>query len=227
MRPSTRSVDLTVDELLCLDGHCSSAVQIVVDKAKHQRRLEGEGLATHLAMFVSDVVHEATTKGRLGYRSESVPYCPTCLKGGGYAIHKRTSSRGYKGKPDYDRPLYLSAIDLAAPAFIRVQNRVGVGCCYPCLNEVLPVLRRELSTVRAYLPEALMGTASKYAYHERCKCKLCGWEGHRGLLRNDGEDFSQVNYNYPAGCPACVDHDARRKGMANIEAVDGFVVVDV
>jgi Pyruvate/2-oxoacid:ferredoxin oxidoreductase delta subunit len=108
-----------------------------------------------------------------------------------------------------------------------MQNRVGVGCCWTCMQSVLPVLRRELSNVRAYLPETLMGTASRYAYHERCKCKLCGWDGHRGLLRKEGEDLREVNYNYPAGCPACVEYDARRKGLSSIEAIDGFVVVDI
>jgi hypothetical protein len=59
----------------------------------------------------------------------------------------------------------------------------------------VPVLRFELATVRAELPEQLQAEdAPRWKLFQECACRTCKWAGHEGQLLKD--------YGWKV-CPAC------------------------
>ncbi len=215
------SVSLTDDELVLLDGACSEKVQAVVDGAK--RRIETAARLSHLtpvlAGLVADVVNEAETTGQLRWLHERIRHCSVCGKSAGYYTYK---SGRHRGRANYDKPLYMEALDFAY-RFIRVQHTVAVGACAECVEAVLPDIKAALATVRAVVPDALhTDGAPRYERYERRECPECAWQGHEGemgrlrTLMGDG--------TYPGKCPQC-GFESHFIGK-QFNTLDGFVVLD-
>ena len=216
-----KSVALTDDELVLLDGRCAEKVQLAVDgaKARIRSRVEHADLAPSAAGLVADVVSEALTSGLLVFRAVRARHCSLCGKNAGYGVYKSGLRRG---QPNYDRPLTFAGFEFAR-RFVSVQNYISVGGCAECVTPAVPAIVEALRGVPAEIPEKLRaeGDPARKRWDNR-RCTQCGWEGHSGEMRQ--ERTLMGDGTYPAGCPEC---EARNGfGRHPVELRDGFVVVD-
>lgn len=218
------SVTLEDSELLLLDGHCSPSVQQTVNSAK-QRLSMAQALPNvdpKLAGFIADVVSEAWNNNALVHQHTRLRSCPICGQKAGYYVYDRWSRNHRKGEPNYDKPKYLSGVELA-DRFIRMTGYASLGCCNSCFEKAIPFLKEKLKGVPAEIPEALTGEKPKFKRYKRSKCKKCGWTGHEGEMRKlrtiMGDGY------YPGGCPKC-DNESSLFNQS-FESLDGYEIVEV
>jgi hypothetical protein len=226
----TSSISLLDAELLELDEALSGdpptawaenkTVQLAVDRAKQRRDLASAHpeLSEHQRRFVVDVVAIARAEGLLIRGWTRVRTCACCGESDGYALRKRSSRKGLRGSPNYDRPRLRTATEYA-DRFVRVENHSSTAACTACVPMIEPVLIELLDGVRAQLPTELGG--GKLVRYARVKCK-CGWEGHEGELGKLPTLMGRGHY--PGKCPSCkVEHHPL--GRSPFER-DGHVVVE-
>lgn len=221
----TTSVDLVDDELLLLDGRCSAKVQAEVDGAKLRQRLAAthQDVPPQLLYAASTILRAAASGGQLIRRGERIRHCLGCGKHAGYAARTRSSSKGLKGEPNYDRPLYLSAIEYV-PQFVRVVGYSSTAVCLSCVPEVERILISELAGVPCDLPDALVSEGgTRWRRYERRHCTACGWQGHEGQMR---QLPALISGRYAGGCPACPANNTPF-GPTVIKNGDGFELVEI
>lgn len=220
MKETVYKVELTIDELLRLDGVCGPDVQAVVERAKHAAVIVASGGSAAVAKFVADAVAAAVSKGMLTYSGCRVSYCSLCAKSAGYQTYKSGRSRGW---PNYDKPLYLSGIDLDA-GFVRMTGCPSIGCCLDCMESALPLLRAALRDVKAELPEQLRAAGvAPWKRWRLATCHDCGWSGHEGQLRLLRTPLGDGYYR--GGCANCSAENTL--GRHPVEFGAGFAVVPV
>lgn len=216
-------LNLTDDELLLLDGRCGEGPQAEINTIK-RRRVAADGKENPaLWVFISDLRVRAEQDGRLGFRHERFSgKCCVCAEGGGYYPHRRRSKWHRRGEPDLNAPILASGIDFAK-SFIRVENRLGLGCCAKCWDEHRTVICDALADVRAELPQAMTGAEPRYRWHQNRQCTQCGWLGHDGEMGKSptlmGDGY------YPSTCPQCRAKNAVF-GKLIVDIADGFTLVD-
>lgn len=215
-----RTVKVTDEELVLLDGACSPETQSEVDAAKARLDARRHGLEPHIADLVADAVRVARAKGRLTWVYEQITYCRACRRSDGYVPYKSGPRRG---TPNYSRRIHFRGIDLDR-GFVVVTGHVSLGGCEDCLTAAAPTLAEELRGVPAQVPPHLRAEGEpKRVRHDNRRCTACGWEGHEGqmgrlrTLMGDG--------TYPALCPEC--NAENRFGTQPVERTDGFTVVEV
>lgn len=193
-------IELSDDELMLLDGQVNSSTQEIINQVKTRRELEKyHGLTATEAKFISDVVHEANTKGKLVYRVAYIRICDVCKRDDGYNVYFRSTKYKRKGDPNYNSPKVFAAVELA-DRFVIMKNYVTLGACMDCFNKLRPALQKELELVRAEIPAAIMGYPPKYKVYDNRKCTKCGWRGHEGQMKHLP---AVMGGTYPGGCPQC------------------------
>lgn len=223
-KESTTVVFLTDRELILLDGKTTEKNQFEVDAAKSrlaaQERLSG--LDPNVAAFVADVITEAKTNGELVFYYKQIRSCPVCQKSAGYAVRTRSSRRGWRGQPNYDRPLYLSGVELAR-RFVTTEGQVTVGACSDCYHAALPTIRKELEGIRAEISKHITGHEPLFKKHGNRECTKCGWTGHEGEMGK--LDTLMGNGKYYGACPKCPAKNTLFDS-GNIKTLQGFTIVD-
>lgn len=214
-------VKLTDAELMLLDGKCSEGVQAEVEEAKIRSdmasRHDAEPKHIH---FASRILREARKRGRLIRQAFGVRNCACCGAEGGYARFKRTCRAGMKGEPNYDKPRLLPAVEYVPRVITRGSSPTAP--CAECSKVIEPILIAELANVEAEIPEELSAPSRhKMKRFNRVKC-ICGWSGHEGEMRQ--LENLMRDGTYAGGCPECPAENEFFK-RANIERVDGFVIV--
>jgi hypothetical protein len=218
-----RSVILTDDELVILDGRCAAKVQAEVDAAKLRVAMSTAipGLKPELAGLIADIVTEAQQNGRLVFQHTGIDRCPICKRTGGYAKWRSTTRYHRKGDENKDKPLSIGAYDFAR-RFITWSRSVTLGCCDTCFAEMKPALLAKLSDVRAAIPDALTGVKPKWIRYDNRKCTNCNWTGHEGEMV---QDYALMGGKYTAGCPQCGEKN-RPFGRTIIATADGFSLIE-
>lgn len=214
--------ELLDTEWLLLDGQCRPEVQIMVDAARERLVMRGRyaNMEPALAGFIADVIREAQQEGQLIYQHRRITFCPLCKRAAAYPVYK---SGRKKGQPNYSKPrLGFAGIELAY-RFVRIEGHVALGGCADCINGVEPWLREELRGVPTQLTESLKadGEPQRIRY-KRKRCKLCGWEGHEGEMR---QLPAIMGSSYPGGCPNCPAETGLFRN--DIEHCEGFVVEEL
>jgi hypothetical protein len=208
----TRSVKLTDDELIQLDGKCRPETQEEVRAAWARVRMAvkyDEQIPIHLAGLVADIVAEARAEGRLTFRHVRIRWCGYCGRDAG-----ETKKRGKTVQ------LTMGGIELAE-RFIRIEGHINVGCCSECWDQIATAVVAELAPVPVEAPEVLKPTGPRYRRWDRRECTACGWTGHEGqmlpamTLMGDGY--------YAARCPSCGVENAAF-GRHAVKGVPGHVV---
>ena len=221
------SVDLTDSELLRLEG--IERLAEIVEAAKQRIAMSAmlpDGISDSDAAFVMKVVDKANTDGVIGWRWSKVRRCPVCRETDGYYAHSRTNNRRgiKKGEPNYDKPRYRRAVELA-PGFVSFEGVVTLGCCTDCFDRLKPIIIERLADIKCELPTQLVAPGSfRYIKCGNKHCESCGWEGHEGemsrvpTLMGDGY--------YAGSCPQC---KAQNKPFGNAIIVngDGYTIVHV
>lgn len=222
MSDALYSVNLTLPEIIYLDGHCRAEIQQVVEMAKTAQAISDAGvLSEKEASMVAELVAVATTKGRLTWSQHAIKNCPCCGRNDGYYAVARATRYKVKGRPDYDKPKLFTGYDLDS-GFIHIQGHISKGCCESCFPRIASVLLQRLDGVRAELPEKLTGRPSRFKRHDRMQCTVCQWEGHEGELLPLP---ALMGGNYPGKCPSC-GAENRLLGATNVKTVDGFTIVE-
>lgn len=195
----TTRVELTDDELLRLDGTCSTEAQRAVDAAKLRSVIASRhpSLTRAQIALVAKTVSVARTEGKLSYIGVPLSPCVVCGDGGGYVKYTRGAR---KGQSNFNAPCNVWGIELARQ-FIGVRGSARCGCCTRCLATILPALRTELADIQAELPEALMGVPPKWKWNANMRCTECAWMGHEGEM---GQSPAMMGLGmYPSTCPKC------------------------
>lgn len=216
-------MDLTDQELVLLDGKCSSKIQTEVDAAKGRIAMQSKmSCEPHIAAFVADAVKEAKEHGLLRLLREDLRYCRYCKKSAGYYTYPRTGRYHRRGETDYGHPKYMSGVELA-DRFISVKGYSCVGCCSECWQKAQPLLAKELEGVMAEVSEAITGHKPMFKKWDNMKCEKCNWEGHEGQM---GRLPCLLGVGYYQGkCPQC---GAENRVLNNkIKHTKGFTVVTI
>lgn len=217
-------IDLADDELLVLDGRCSVKVQARVDVVKSRRAavVAMPDVPEAIAMFVSDVVREAQTQGKLVFGWRRLRRCEVCGTRAGYATYTRATRHHRKGEENSDRPLTLQGVELAQ-RFVTIEGSATVGCCTKCWEQAKPIAAVALHDVQAEMPEAVTGEKPRWKRWDKVRCTLCGWVGHEGEMRMLAAMFGG---QYPGRCPRCPGQNLPL-GRRVIETTGGYAVVSV
>lgn len=217
----TTMLALTDDELLILDGRCTTATQAEVDAAKTRRAAAAAypDLSALASAIVGDVLTEAKREGRLVWRPTRISRCALCGRDDGWVLYKSGPNRG---RPNYKKRRTFPGIDLAY-RFVRTEHRVTLGGCAECITAALPSLRDALLGVRVALPPQLRTDGQPvWTWYQCRRCTKCGWEGHEGEMRR--RPTLMGDGTYPAGCPSC-DAENLVFGESFVEMVAGFALV--
>ena len=214
MSGHTISLELTVQEILLLDGQCRPEIQEAVERAKLASTLSG-GLSESEAEMVAKILDVARKNGRLTFVPTTISYCPCCKRNDGYWPVKRATKYKTRGEPDYDKPKLFPAWELDR-GFVVVKNHVRAGVCETCRPRVFPVLAERLAGMRAELPKEITGIEPRYKRVAHMACAACGWQG---LETEVGLLPAMFGGTYRGQCPSC-------KGKVHIRTVDGFSVVE-
>ncbi len=198
---NTTSMLLTDAQLVLLDGHVDEKGQLRVDEAK--RRLADIQAFAHLdpavAELISDLRIKAEQKGKLAFRRRQARKCRVCGKQADYAKYTRNTKYHSKGEVRFDKPLYMSAIDLD-PSGVHVIGHVNLGCCKVCWEKHKDTIAEAFTEVRAELPAQFTGHPLRWKCWTRVTCKKCGWKGNEGQL---GLMRAMMGGTYRGQCPAC------------------------
>lgn len=216
----TTRVDLTDHELALLHQQCSPQTQQKVNAALSRIEFRNRFDLPHgLAGLVADVVNTARAEGKVVHAQSRLRSCRYCGTAPGYVVFKSGPRRG---RPNYDKPLYLYGIEMA-DRFVRVQGHVTLGACNGCMALAREPIKAALADERAQVPDALAaeGRPPWRRYGKR-KCTACGWIGTERQMRP--LPVLMGPGTYPGGCPAC---DAKNLvlGRRVIEVEDGFEVL--
>jgi hypothetical protein len=196
--PEYRSYTLTDELAALLDGKGDEKLQASVNAAKERlaARAKFSELTDRESGLVAELVTLAKTDGILTYRFVDVSLCRVCGKSKTYVPYK---SGGNRGRPNYDRPIYLRGIDFKE-SFITFKGSPGLGACTDCVEKLKPVILSELASIEAQLPRGLTGEEPKFKRWSIMRCSKCGWEGPEGKLRLG---TAIMGGNYHSQCPSC------------------------
>lgn len=196
-----QSVNLTDEELVLLDGKCSSEVQESVNSAKSRFASIASmpDVNPELAKWIADSVEYAKKKGRIRFCFTDLRSCPICKTHSGYYVHARTTRNHRKGEVDTGRPKYRQGVDLSDD-FVIIKGYPSVGCCMDCWVTAKTLLAKALDGTFLEIPEGISGVTPVYKRENRRKCKTCGWEGHEGEM---GKLPALMEGYYPGQCPKC------------------------
>lgn len=214
-------VHLTDEHLQLLDGCGDEKVQEKVDAARARLDMTAStGLDAKVAAVIADAVESAKSKGALVWQMSKVSRCPVCERDRGYVKYKSGPRRG---QPNYDKRLYLPAIELVH-SFVRMEGLLNVGACTECMEQLKPALIEQLRDVRAQLPPQLQPEgAPTYRRLDVYECK-CGWTGPESEMGRETTILGDGTF--PSTCPVC----ANRRGLFSTDGpqvVSGeFVLVE-
>lgn len=219
-------IALTDEQLVLLEGHLDEKGQEKVRLAKLRLAFKGavgEGLNDPQKTFLSKVLEEATTNGKLVCYHTQMSYCEICKRTKTYAKYARSGLYHRKGEFNRDKPIRFSGIELA-DRFVRMEGYPTLGACNECMNTLLPHLRKHLAGMPVQLPKPLILEQAPLFYKSAHKeCTKCGWKGHErqmGQLRTlmgDGHYFGK--------CPSCGIESTLFSNP--VKTVDGFEIVEV
>lgn len=220
MSAALYKVELSLDEMLKLDGVCRPEIQSVVEQARTTAEIAKE-LPEKLAKMVTTIIDVAKLEGRLVYERTNVTKCPCCERFDGYWTVKRATRYKRRGSPDYDKPKVFTAWSVQR-RFLHVHHHVSVGFCESCAPQVLPVLGARLVGVKAQIPEELTGRKSEWLWQQNRECSACGWKGHEGQMIQErtlmGDGW------YPAKCPSCKSGGGF---SMSVKIADGFSLIEI
>lgn len=187
------SYTLTDDELLLLDGKCSSTIQCEIDKAKQRKQL-------HSDPVVAAVLLQSISLGTFEMRwMHDMRYCSKCCSSAGYAKHTRNGKYHRKGDDNRKSPLSMTGVRIN-PGFVTIQGH-GDWCkkCEQKNNWTATIIEEILQ--RKLPVELLRDNRTLFKKDDKriCfKCKEPMYESEmtrRRTIMGDG--------SYPAGCPKC------------------------
>jgi hypothetical protein len=181
MRTGTLEFQLTLNEAAALAGRVRpenletvNLALAAIDKARQWRLSDGQ------AIMLCRIIQHANEHGALRLRKRASRHCPACGTSPGYWPIRRRG-KAIDGTSDFTRPRLLTCWDLRFPNVI-VEELVTLGFCEACEPEMMLALKHELRSVRAEIPEALLGRPCAWKRQDGLTCARCGWTGHRGQL---------------------------------------------
>lgn len=181
-----RSVKLSEDELLHLDGKVSDEVQKEIDALKRSRTYTSDP-------WVGAIVTKALEDGKLTVHRRSLSSCQKCKTRPGYAKYK---SGPRKGQSNYAKELCIHGYSFC-DGFCILRNYSSLGFCQECGTKLLADVRGIL--LANDLPVEFEDSLWVVEPMRECyACKALMGEFDMGMkhtLMGDGL--------YPAGCPSC------------------------
>ena len=194
------SVDLTLEEILLLDGKVNEKAQQVIDNSKEAHRIKTEsGLSDTEAAMVQKIILSARDQLRLTFHYENITQCPCCGRNDGYWPVRRTTKYKRKGQPDYDNPKLIRAWSVN-PGFITISRHISLGWCGSCKDRVMPVVLEALKDDQIEVSQILTGVPPKFKRYQNRECE-CGWKGHEGEMKWDLALMGDGKF--PSRCPKC------------------------
>lgn len=217
-------LEITKEELYLLDGKCSTETQNIINKHKEEDRIANSliGIPELYKPFITKFIKVAIDNGIISYKNTKLKSCDICGNRGSYVKYTRSSRYHRKGDFNYDKPIYLSGVELNRQ-FFNIEGYAHLGCCIECYKKIRPYLLEviEQRDIKAEFSKVFLGKESKYKKYNKCKCTNCFWEGHEGQL---GLFPCIFEGKYRGKCPFCGKEN--RFGKTWIEKSDEFVVVE-
>lgn len=212
----TYPIDLTLEELLPLDGKVSIKAQEVINKAKQESTYGFE------LPIMNEVLRASEKSGKLTWTYKPIRSCNYCNKKYDYYEYPRSGRYHRKGDKNYDKPIYYSGIKFNE-GFVTIQ---GYGdMCSECVTKNNVIHRLIDYIIDNDLKIQIQKNDyrfSKYLKDDIRICYECGNEmqeskmGRARTLMGDG--------TYPSTCPSCkASSSAFGK---NHKSTDKFIMIE-
>ncbi len=173
---------LSAAEMVLLDGRCTAKTQAKIDLLKEAASLaDRHGLGLAPAYFIARVVELATRTGRISFVRVEMTRCPVTGKRAELRKPKK-ATRDNPWKMATEIPFYGYEFE---QGFVVVRHSPKLGISAEGLECVRPYLLEELKSVKAEIPERLLGHPSPWIKESIIICTGCGWTGREGLADNN------------------------------------------
>lgn len=190
----TYRVDLTIKELLLLDGNVNEEAQKVIEQAKIESEF-GFDLP-----IMNEILRKSIELGTITWTRKSVRSCSYCDKKHTYQTYARSSRYHNKGDYNYDKPLYYGGIEFNQ-GFVTID---GVGdmcadCCskYQVIEKLIDYIHEKDLKVQIQKNNYRPG---KFLKEDIYVCNECKEEFPESKM---GRERAMFGGTYPCYCPHC------------------------
>lgn len=191
----TYKLELTLEELLPIDGKVSEKTQEIINKAKQESTYGFE------LPVMNEVLRKSEKLGSFTWRFKQIRSCNYCDKKYDYHEYPRSGRYHKKGDKNHNKPIYYSGIAFNE-GFVTFQGQGDI--CSECASKHNVIYRLIDYILDNDLKVEIQKNDyrfTKYLKDDIRICYECGNEmqeskmGKHSTLMGDG--------TYPSSCPAC------------------------
>lgn len=191
---SVFNVDLSIHNLLMLDGLANKEIQDQIDFLKQAMAISNQHfIPLNKALFVQQVIKQASEDGELVYNRTELNFCPIT----GQQAELVTPARATRDNP-YCTPRLVSFYGISlGKRYVAKSGNPQLSVSQQGLIEIKPVLVERLKGVKAQISKYITGFEPEYLKFPIVKHETCGWEGRE-------EQTKLLNtFTYADTCPCC------------------------
>jgi len=189
------AINLSLDDLLKLDGNVEEAAQKVIDEAKKESSY-GFDLPV-----MNEILKQAEKQGKLTWSHKQINSCDYCDKKRDYYVYPRSSRNHRKGDKNYDKPIYYRGIKFNE-GFIVFK---GMGdMCWDCCTKHKVKERLIDYIINNDLKVQVMKNDYKPGKYLKDDIRICFDCGEEILESQMSKERTLMGDGYyPSGCPKC------------------------
>ncbi|QWU14309.1 hypothetical protein SAMN04487895_101611 [Paenibacillus sophorae] len=189
-------IELTINELLQLDGKVSESAQKIIDEAKKESSYGFDDLP-----IINEIIKQSEKNGKLTWTYKSIRSCGYCDKKPDYKRYPRSGRYHSKGDKNFDKPIYYSGIKFNE-GFITISGHGDM--CLECCREKKVKERIIDYIIDNDLKIEIMKNdykLGKYLKDDIRICYSCNTEIQESEMTK--EPTMMGDGYYPSGCPKC------------------------
>ncbi len=191
----TYSVNLTLEELLLIDGKVSEKAQEVINKAKQESTYGFE------LSLMNEILRNSEKSGEFTWMYKKIRSCKYCDKKSDYHTYPRSSKYHNKGDLNYSKPKYHYGIKFNE-GFITIQGSGDM--CLECLEKYNVINRLIDYILDNDLKIQIQKNDYKITKYIKDKIRVCyQCEAEMQESKMGRKSTLMGNGTFPGVCPNC------------------------